>query len=248
MPFHLNKLDKTINALGESDIYLLPPLASLQLRSWLSSPLYRYIYPGPPSTHPSISSNMLGRHKHALLESPTCHIISLIHSSDPEVGEPWVPVGFVKYHLFKSQSDVEKRVDAGARTWPEGTNVAMVEWVWSRIKDSRLRYGAKLGAHVDVEILAVDPGFQRQGAGRMLMDAVLREADEAGLQMYLEGSEEGRVLYERLGFVTQEVIWVDLPRWENGGDKGEGWEAGRTEGKGEGWYCQRIMLRAAKKE
>lgn len=153
----------------------------------------------------------------------------------------------MKYHVFHSVDELESRTDAGKREWPEGTHVALIEDFWPRIAECRLRYGKQLGPHVDVEILATDPEFQRIGAGRMLMDAVCEEADRLGLPAYLEGSEEGRRLYEAVGFEGKEDLWVDVPRWEKGGDKGADWRGeGAKEGQGEGWYNQMIMLRPAK--
>lgn len=248
MPFHLNTLAKhPPNPSGESDLYLLPALSTIQLRAWLSTPIYSAIYPGPPSTHPGIIANMISRHKTSLLDDPTCHIISLLHCTDPEVGEPWKPVAFVKYHVFSTRAEIEQRTDTGKRTWPEGVHLALLEHFWGRIASMRQKYGQELGPHVDVEILATDPEYQRIGAGRMLMDEVCKVADQLGLPAYLEGSEEGRRLYEACGFEGKEPIWVDLQRWENGGDKGKDWRGeGVKEGEGEGWYNNLVMLRPAK--
>ncbi len=190
---------------------------------------------------------MINRHKDSLLNDPTCHFISLLHCEEPEVGEPWKVVAFLKYHIFNSAQQLEARTDAGKRSWPEGTHVAMVEEFWSRIAEARHRYGKQLGPHVDVEILATDPEYQRMGAGRMLMEAVCAQADRLGLPAYLEGSEEGRRLYEAVGFVGKEDIWVDLTRWEDAEDKGKEWRGKEAkEGTGEGWYNQMIMLRPVK--
>ena len=227
MPFHLNLLSKLPpNHASESDIYLIPTLAHIQLSAWLTSPLNRTIYPGPPSTHPAIENSMIARHKDSLLNDPTCQFISLLHCEEPEVGEPWKVIAFLMYHVFNSAEELEARTDAGKREWPEGTNVAMVEEVWERIAEARHRYGKQLGRHVDVEILATLPEYQRMGAGRLLMEAVCAEADRLGLPAYLEGSQEGRRLYEAAGFVGKEDLWIDLARWEDGKDRGREWREG----------------------
>ena len=165
------------------------------------------------------------------------------------MGEPWKVVAFVKYHVFSSAEQLEARTDAGKREWPEGTHLGLVDHLWGRISECRHRYGKKLGPHVDVEILATDPDYHRMGAGRMLMEAVCEETDRLGLPAYLEGSEEGRRLYEAVGFVGKEAIWIDLQRWKDGGDKGKDWRGeGAKEGAGEGWYNQMVMLRPSKTE
>ena len=247
--FHLNPLSKAPpNQHGESDTYLISSLATIQLRAWLTSPLYQHIYYADSSTHPGIVDSMITRHKNSLLNEPTCHLISLLHCEEPEVGEPWKVIAFIKYHVFASVEQIERRTDAGKRQWPEGMHVDMVEDVWTRIAECRHRYGKQLGPHVDVEILATDPDYQRMGAGRMLLDAVCAQADRLGLPGYLEGSEEGKKLYESCEFVGEENIWVDLRRWEDGKDRGKDWRGeGAKEGVGEGWYNQQVMLRPAKR-
>ncbi|ETN43064.1 uncharacterized protein HMPREF1541_02222 [Cyphellophora europaea CBS 101466] len=253
MPLHLNPLSKSPpNPAGESDIYLLPALSAIQLRAWLSTPLYSAIYPGPPSTHPGIVDSSVKRHRRALLSDPTYHFVSLVGCHDPEVGEPWQVVAFVKYAVLEYAD--ANAVEAGKvkargeeREWAEGTNVALANWVWGAVVGVREKYGEELGRYVLVDILATEPGWQRQGAGRMLMQEVCREADERGWPCLLEGSEEGRRLYEQMGFVAREEIWVDMGRWEGGKDKGEGWRGeGAREGVGEGWYRMVVMTRAAR--
>lgn len=252
MPLHLNALSKDPpNEAGESDIYLLPAISAIHLRAWLGTTLYRTIYPGPPSTHPGIIESNVVRHKKALLEDPDYRITSLVGCHDPEVGEEWKVVAFVKYALFdhEARKGREKGMQEEPRVWPEGTHVGVIDYFYPRLLEGRERWGEKLGKYVFVDILATDPEWQRMGAGKMLMESVIEEADRLGWPCFLEGSEEGMKLYESLGFVKQEAILVDLARWEGGGDKGEGWRGeGAKEGEGEGWYRLTRMTRPAKGE
>ena len=149
--------------------------------------------------------------------------------------------------MFHSTADLDARTDASeAREWPEGCHGAMIDDLWQRIAECRRRYGKMLGPHVDVEIVATDPDYQRMGAGRMLMEAVCAEADGLGYPMYLEATLEGRRLYEKVGFVGKEDVWLDMERWEDGGDKGKDWRGKDAKEGGEGWYSHKIMLRPAK--
>jgi GNAT superfamily N-acetyltransferase len=62
----------------------------------------------------------------------------------------------------------------------------------------------------------VMPQHRRQGVGRALMEAVIAYGREEGLQrLELRTSEQGRVLYERVGFTPQEVMMLRL-------DEGQG--------------------------
>jgi len=111
-----------------------------------------------------------------------------------------------------------------------------------------------IGTHVLVDNLYTDPAHHRRGAGKMLMRIAVQEADRLGLPCMLEASPMGLKLYESVGFevVPGKDIWVDLLRWEHGGDKGEEFSetrlarAGGTRSVEDGWYVQMTMLRPAK--
>lgn len=49
-------------------------------------------------------------------------------------------------------------------------------------------------------MLATAPQHQHQGAGTMLLGEILSEADEAGVEVYLEATDTAKPLYEKHGF------------------------------------------------
>jgi predicted acetyltransferase len=65
-----------------------------------------------------------------------------------------------------------------------------------------------------LDVLATQPEFMRQGARRLLVDFVLRIADEMGLPVYLESSPYSYRLHQASGF---EDVGVDLARYTDGG-------------------------------
>jgi GNAT superfamily N-acetyltransferase len=247
---HLNPLSKSPpNAQGESDVYLLPHLATLQLRAWLLTRFFPLMYPGPPSTHPVIIEGSAAWHRKGLLEDPNCHFVSLVGCREPEVGEEWRVVAFIKWDFVPRLEDEEMGVGEkeAKRTWPPGMHVACIEWFWGRLLEVRAKMRRELGEHVFVNILGTDPDWQRLGAGKMLMDVVCAEADRRNVRAWVEASEEGRRLYEKCGFAEVGGLWCDLGRWVEGGDKGEGWRGeGWKEGVGEGWYWMSFMVRPAR--
>jgi len=54
----------------------------------------------------------------------------------------------------------------------------------------------------DIGMLATQPCYQHNGAGTMLLNIVLTEADEAGVEVILESTDTAKPLYERHGFVA----------------------------------------------
>lgn len=58
-------------------------------------------------------------------------------------------------------------------------------------------------------MVATQPTYQHRGAGTMLLEDILAEADEAGIECYLEATDTAKPLYERHGFVTVNEIRFD---------------------------------------
>lgn len=58
-------------------------------------------------------------------------------------------------------------------------------------------------------MLATQPCHQHEGAGTMLLDTILREADDLGVEVYLEGTDTAKPLYEKHGFVAVNEVRFD---------------------------------------
>lgn len=238
-----------------SDVALIPTIAKIQLAAWLTNSLYSQMYYGPPSSHAGIIQANHERHLGSLTSNPSSHFAVVVDdeiqtaSTDEENKEhpvhPDQVIGFMKYDVFASIEAVEARKDAGQRRWPPYTNVALVSGFWDNIVETRQRFSKQIGPHVNVDLLATDPSHHRRGAGKLLMQHVVERIDELGLTGTLEGSPQGLKLYSSFGFVPVDDIWVDMLRYEGGGDKGDEWAKaeGRVPGQGEGWYNQVAMVR-----
>ncbi|KAI5861912.1 hypothetical protein GGS23DRAFT_611052 [Durotheca rogersii] len=85
-------------------------------------------------------------------------------------------------------------------TWfPAGGARAFVEQALAN--HSRPRARAAQRAHVYLFIIFAHPDYRRRGVGQQLLDWGLREADAAGLEVFLDSTPYGRPLYEANGFV-----------------------------------------------
>ncbi|RSL62154.1 hypothetical protein CEP53_004853 [Fusarium sp. AF-6] len=67
--------------------------------------------------------------------------------------------------------------------------------------------------HAYLKLLHTDPAHQRRGAASMLVQWGLKEADRLGIAAVLESSDEGKGLYEKLGFKEARRFVVDLTPW-----------------------------------
>ena len=91
-----------------------------------------------------------------------------------------------------------------------GAGVQLREQLPFPIDDGRGVRGGEQGIVLNVY---TEPAWRRQGAAERLMRAVLEWSAQRGLaSLVLHASDEGRPLYERLGFVgTNEMRW-SVPR------------------------------------
>ncbi|KIX08139.1 uncharacterized protein Z518_02795 [Rhinocladiella mackenziei CBS 650.93] len=260
----------------KSDHAYLPAIARIHLAAWLTNPMMRTVFYGPASSHPEFIASNLQRHSKAFVEEydderNACRFAVVIDDAwrpDPEEesgkgggDEDERPKGEViaaiKYYLVNPNAPTSETASApsstAVRTWPPYSNGALASHFWSCLVHVRTRLTALLGPHVLVDNLYTDPVHHRRGAGGMLMQHACAEADAKGWPSMLEASPAGLGVYERVGFrrvIAEDVdqIWVDLKRWENGGDKGKEFSQKRLEedgGRGDGWYAQVVMVRPA---
>jgi GNAT superfamily N-acetyltransferase len=96
--------------------------------------------------------------------------------------------------------------------WPQGANEEACELYFGLLGHMRDTY-----AHQDYDyvlrFLATDPEFQRRGLGGMLLRQGIERADAEGRRIYLEATEAGRPLYEKLGWKDIDLVSVDLRKW-----------------------------------
>ncbi|RAK95223.1 GNAT family N-acetyltransferase [Aspergillus ibericus CBS 121593] len=65
----------------------------------------------------------------------------------------------------------------------------------------------------DLDMLATHTAYRRMGAARLLLEWGCQAADEAGVPIYIDASQSGKPVYERLGFEDRSYLL--------GGDTGE---------------------------
>jgi len=272
MTLHVHELSPS-NAL---DHRYLQCIVRIHLAAWLTVPLMRTIYYGPPEIYPGYLAAMLERHSKAFTEEDNCCFAVVIDdalppddelaSGDDGGAEPGqAPKGKViaalKYYFVAAPDPSASEgtsSSSGTRTWPPHCNSDLSSWFWSNLVEARQLLTNRLGAHVLVDNLYTDPAHHRRGAGGMLMRHACNAADARGLPSMLEASPGGVGVYRSVGYEPfgeggndeKGGIWVYLDRWVDGGDRGEELEEQRIKefgrGKGDGWYGQVLMVRPAK--
>ncbi|TDZ25412.1 putative acyltransferase SID5 [Colletotrichum orbiculare MAFF 240422] len=140
----------------------------------------------------------------AFREGHTKHTLSYWHTSptqytvkcvDSETGDI---VGMALWDVYLEERTPDEYKNPGVG-WLEGEQKERAEELINPLCDmkEKLWAGRK---HVYCHVIAVKPEHQRRGAGALLTKWGLAMAELAGLPVYLESSEEGFPLYQRLGF------------------------------------------------
>jgi hypothetical protein len=233
----------------------IPIIARIHLAAFLTNKFYCTVwYKGAT---PAVTESQESRHLHFLTSDPTVRYAKVVDypasssSSDESAStDEGAIVAFAKWHVYTTAAAVDTRQDAGNRSWPPDCNIACVEDFWSKLQAVRNEWGPKLGPHLMLDILATDPAHMRRGAGRMFMKFGTDIAHEMALPCFLEGSPDGLGLYRASGFEVVDWIWLDLAKYQDGGEP-TGQKHARQErvaGEGDGWYSHAVMIRSGPKQ
>ncbi|GAB1734935.1 hypothetical protein NU219Hw_g14t1 [Hortaea werneckii] len=106
-----------------------------------------------------------------------------------------------------TSSELDSAADAGHEDDPQ------MNRDWFALNESMRRQYMGLRKHCYIGMLATLPCHQHKGAGTMLLNAICNNADEAGLEVYLEATDTAKPLYLKHGFVAVNEIRFDPARY-----------------------------------
>ncbi|KAM0749741.1 acyl-CoA N-acyltransferase [Meredithblackwellia eburnea MCA 4105] len=131
----------------------------------------------------------------------------------------WSRPGSPIYH-FKRRGHfvMGPETDEDRKAW---ASVDPVKWekAWQEWDDMRAKIMGDV-PHWYIAPLWVKPEYQKRGIGRKLLQQVMDLADEHGHAIYLEASQEGKKVYDTLGFTVEgPSFYVEMVRWGTSRDK-----------------------------
>jgi len=92
---------------------------------------------------------------------------------------------------------------------------------WFALNERLRREYMGMSEHCYVGMLATEPKHQHNGAGTMLLEEILAEADDAAVEVYLEATDTAKPLYKKYGFEALNELRFDPAKY---GVKGLGVE------------------------
>nr|POF15165.1 hypothetical protein CFP56_42053 [Quercus suber] len=132
-----------------------------------------------------------------------------IKAYDPATGEI---AGMAKWNLFRGR--IPEYVKDNTDYWPSETERMIADFKGSEFLKTRSAYIQQTNAElVSLDILAVDPKYQRMGVGGLLVKWGTDEADRQGVEAVVESSVFGKGLYLKNGFVFQRDVVVPNPSY-----------------------------------
>ncbi len=143
-------------------------------------------------------------------------IMKVIDHDLPESDSNGKVIG-IGYWKFYTQERTQADLDAEDKKseekgHPPDCNVALLDEFHGNI-DKYKREILGRQPYVLLNVLAVLPEYHRKGVGGMLIKEGLQQADQLGLQSYLEASPMGRALYQRMGYEQVREFEFDARKW-----------------------------------
>ena len=136
--------------------------------------------------------------------------IKCVHR-DPDSGKETL-VACGEWFIFdkpRSPEDMRKVHHLISASWLEGERRQKAERMFKPVIDTRAKWLSGQG-HAILMFLATDKAWRRQGAAKSCVKWGLEKCEELRIPAYLEASQQGRPVYERLGFEVVEQLHMDV--------------------------------------
>ena len=115
-------------------------------------------------------------------------------------------VGGAQWNFYLEPANPPKREHV---EWPPGANLALGERHLDELYKPRHSY-MRGKSYIYMHILTVLPEHQRKGIDRRLLEWVLKQADELGVECWIDATPAGLGLYEKLGWKKVNATRIDL--------------------------------------
>lgn len=146
-----------------------------------------------------------------MMSRPEVHFIKAVDLDTGDIA------GFGKWAVFDNYApDDPPTIPEDAPYWETEDERAYAEHLLKQFVACRNEAIKRTGGNmVNLDVLTIDPAYQRKGVGDMLVRWGVEKADGMGVEAVVESSVPGRRLYEKHGFEYRKTVELELPeKWK----------------------------------
>lgn len=188
----------------DADMQRLFTITSLAFKD--NEPFWDAMYPH----HTTEAGRRIGgeRFLKAKKADPNTHYIKAVDDSMGEIA------GFAKWNVFQDRLPASAKAEGPY--WESENDREYAQHLMNEFSRDRTKFvESRDGNAVNLDILVIDPKYQRMGIGGKLVAWGVERADELGFDAVIESSVFGRGLYAKNGFVWQKNVEMELPeKWK----------------------------------
>ncbi|OCL10895.1 hypothetical protein AOQ84DRAFT_336738 [Glonium stellatum] len=166
----------------------------------------------PKPVTPERFAKSVNNHLNSMRNEPDCHFLKVIDTDINKI------ISCAKWRINleeRSEEVVERSLPKPREPQPDSCVGAEKDFVTYLANSRRDFMGVK--PFYFLHMLITLPEHHRRGAGAMLLKWGLDQADKAQLPSYLEASDMGRPLYEKLGYRPVKETFFDLSKYGSEG-------------------------------
>ncbi|MCJ1289374.1 hypothetical protein MMC34_000906 [Xylographa carneopallida] len=187
----------TVHLLFPTD---LPTCTRILSRAFVhTSPIIDALFPHHDT--PAGQAEAVTSFTKSLSTNPTAHFLKAVDDNTGAI------LGWGEWLVMDQGLYVEEKADDSK--WESEAEREWAGVLWAPLGAVRAQAAERAGGRfLLLNLLCVDPEYQRSGAGTALMRWGTKIADERGVEAILEATPAGRHLYEQNGFeVVEQMKW-----------------------------------------
>lgn len=166
----------------------------------------------PKPVTPERFAKAVDNHLNSMHNEPDCHFLKVV---DTDTGKIIACAKWRINHEERPEEVFEKSLPKAPEPQLDSYTEAAKDFI-TYLANSRSEFMGPKPFYF-LHLLITLPEHHRRGAGAMLLKWGLDQADKAQLPSYLEASDMGRPLYERLGYRPVKETFFDLSKYSSEG-------------------------------
>ncbi|PMD55927.1 acyl-CoA N-acyltransferase [Hyaloscypha bicolor E] len=191
----------------------IPAMVELNLSAFANDPLSNITMPREMIGEAELR-RWMSQFIASFFEKPEVHFFKITETHTGSLAA-WMRCAFP--HVLSEEESEKRKAEKEQKVkdksfWPKGANLDVINVKFGTLGQLKEYYCNDSETYY-VQLLATDPAYQRRGLASKLLKQVLQIADRGGKMSYIEATEAGFPVYQKLLFKQVDIVEVDLSRW-----------------------------------